>query len=223
MPKLKLYSSVKSPYARKVRIVLAEKQIAHEFIETSAAAPGSPVPKINPLGKVPVMVVDDETVLYDSGVIAEYLDMLVPLPSLLPAGGMERVKVRRWDALGQGICDAAVEIVHERNRPVEAQRSPERIAKQRIKVENGLAAAEREIGDREWCHGSALSLGDIALVMAMGWITLRLPDIEWQGKLPRLAAYQARLEQRASFRETAVPELAAAMAAAMQRVVAAAR
>ena len=213
MPKLQLYCSVLSPYARKVRIVLAEKQIPHEFIEISASAPGSPVPKINPLGKVPVMVVDDETVLYDSGVIAEYLDMLVPAPSLLPAGGMERVLVRRWDALGQGICDAAVAIAHERNRSVEAQRSPELMAKQRITVENGLAAADRDIGDREWCYGNALSLGDISLVMAMGWVTQRLPEIEWHRNLPRLAAYRARLEERASFRATANPNLTAALAA----------
>ena len=212
MPKLQLYCSMISPYARKVRIALAEKAIPYEFIETSASAPGSLVPKINPLGKVPVMVVDDSTVLYDSGVIAEYVDTLAPTPSLLPAGGMERVLVRRWDALGQGICDAAVAIVHERNRGMEAQRSPEVMAKQRLKVENGLAAAARDIGDRQWCYGNGLSLGDISLVMAMGWITQRLPDIEWHRNQPSLAAYRARLEQRASFRATAHPALTAALA-----------
>src|SRR5579871_2318551 len=101
-----LLGSVNSPFVRKVRMLLLEKNIAFELTEVSPADPSSVLPEVNPLGKVPALLTDDERAVYDSSVIVEYLETLHPEPALLPPVGMERVSVKRWEALADGICDA---------------------------------------------------------------------------------------------------------------------
>ena len=110
---MKLFGSLGSPYARKVRILLAEKNIAHEFVIARGSAPDSPVPPYNPLGKIPTLVRDDGRGLYDSPVIIEYLDAFGTGPKLIPEDFDSRIEVRRWEALGDGIADATVNISHE--------------------------------------------------------------------------------------------------------------
>lgn len=104
---MKLIGSLTSPYARKARVVLAEKKIEYDFELDSPWTPDNKVAQINPLGKIPVLVLDDDTVLFDSRVIVEYLDNVTPNNKLMPAPNRERTEVKRWEALGDGVCDAA--------------------------------------------------------------------------------------------------------------------
>lgn len=199
---MKLYGTPGSPFARKVRIVLEEKRIPHEYIVARGSAPGSPVPAFNPLGKVPTLVRDDGRPLYDSSVIVEYLDRLGSGPRLLPDAPEERVEVRRWEALGDGITEATVLVNHDLREPKEKQHAPEWHERQRAKIVRGLAAMEKELGAGEHCHGGRFTLADIAAGYALGYLDFALPDIEWRKAHPALARLAARLAPRPSFSAT---------------------
>ena len=201
----KLIGTLGSPFVRKVRMVLAEKNIPYLMIENSPSQQGSIVPTVNPLGKVPAMLTDDERSLYDSRVIVEYLDTLHPDNPLLPPVGMARISVKRWEALADGLSDATVAVVSERRRENELQRSPEWIAKQMGKVQRAVTTLAEEIGDREWCHGDHLTLADLAVMAALGYVTLRLPEMDWRSEFPNLHAYFVRHAQRQSFIDTTPP------------------
>lgn len=200
---MKLLASKTSPYARKVRILLAEKQIPFELVEESAWNAQSTVPRFNPLNKVPVLVLDDGTALYDSSVIAEYLDPL-GAPVFIPPAGLDRAKVRRDEALGNGITDAGLTIFLERKRPANLQ-DPAWIARQKSKVEAGIAALERELGGKAYLHGDAMTLGDIACACALLWLEFRLPEFGWRRAHAALGRWIERLEARPSFAETRPP------------------
>src|SRR5438552_1635452 len=113
---MKLIGSLTSPYTRKARVVLSEKRIDYEFVVENAWDPASKVPDYNPLGKVPVLVLDDGTAIFDSPVIVDYLDTVTPVGRLIPEPTRQRILVRRWEALADGILDAAASIVMERKR-----------------------------------------------------------------------------------------------------------
>ena len=110
---MKLLGHDGSPYFRKVRIVLEEKCIPYERVMAKGSAPGSPVPEYNPLAKIPVLVADSGKAIYDSPVIVDYLETLVPEPRLVPEPVEQRVDVKRWEALGDGITDATVLVSHD--------------------------------------------------------------------------------------------------------------
>jgi glutathione S-transferase len=114
---MKLIGSYTSPYVRKVRVVLAEKKFEYEFVIDSPWLEDSTVPDLNPLGKIPVLLLDDETQLFDSRVIVEYIDAVTPNNKLFPAPNRERIEVKRWEALADGICDAAATAFLEAKRP----------------------------------------------------------------------------------------------------------
>ncbi len=202
MPKITLLGGNASPFTRKVRIVLAEKNIAYEQIKAATAGEDNPVIPVNPLGKIPTIIIDGQNSLYDSSVIAEYLDTIAPVPLLLPPPGLDRVEVKRWESLGDGICDAGVALMGERRRTVETERSQEFIARQYNKFERGIAVAAKELGDRQWCHGNAFTLADVALVTAIDYIEFRFPELDWRKRYPNLDAYQARLTKRPAFAST---------------------
>ena len=143
---MKLIASPTSPYARKVRIALVEKRIDCEFVEDSPWSPGTKATLHNPLGKVPVLVLDDGTSLYDSRVIVEYLDTVSPVSRLIPEPSRQRIAVKRWEALADGICDAAVAVVLEGKRPA-MQQSKEWIARQRDKIDRGVRELATELED----------------------------------------------------------------------------
>ena len=147
---LKLYGTSGSPYVRKVRIVLAEKAIPFEMVVQRASAPDSQVPQFNPLGKVPVLVLDDGSALYDSPVIVEYLDGLVPARRLIPPAFDQRIQVKRWEALGDGIADATVLISHDRRKPAPAQEPPEWYTRQWLKIKRGIQTMSDDLGDRNF-------------------------------------------------------------------------
>lgn len=199
---MKLYGSPGSPFARKVRIVLAERNIAHEYIVARGSAPDSPVPAFNPLAKIPTLVRDDGRGLYDSVVIVEYLDALGSGPRLIPENFAERIEVRRWEALGDGITEAAVNINHEYREPADKRRAPEWFARQQLKIERGLAVMEHDLGANEFCCCQRYTLADIAAGYALGYLDFGLPAYEWRSKHPALAALSGRLAARAAFSTT---------------------
>ncbi|MEE8288296.1 MAG: glutathione S-transferase N-terminal domain-containing protein [Nitrosomonadaceae bacterium] len=199
---MKLVGSLTSPYVRKVRVVLAEKRIGYNFDVDIPWNVGSHVPDYNPLGKVPVLIMDDGAALFDSRVIVEYLDSAYPLSRLIPESNRDRIMVKRWEALADGISDAAATIFLERKRPDTLQ-NLEWITRQQKKVTLGLEAAARELCDKKWCEGNAYSLADIALCCTLGFLVFRFPEIEWRNTFPNLANLADTLEGRVSFMETA--------------------
>ncbi|MBI3714566.1 MAG: glutathione S-transferase N-terminal domain-containing protein [Betaproteobacteria bacterium] len=198
---MKLIGSYPSPYTRKVRIVMAEKRIEAEFVEDNVWSADTKVTEINPLTKVPVLVMDDDITLFDSRVIAEFLDGVTPVSKLIPESGRDRALVKRWEALGDGIADAGIAMFLERKRPPET-RGKEWIVRQQGKVETAIAAAARDLGERDYCHGLSLSLGDISLACALLWLEFRMPEITWREQYPNLKAWIEKLETRPSFIDT---------------------
>ena len=198
---MKLLGTFTSPYVRKTRIVLAEKKIDCEFVLNSPWVEGSSVSQHNPLGKIPVLIFDDNSTLFDSRVIVEYLDNLAPNNRLIPATGRERIQVRRWEALADGICDAAAAAFLEAKRAGE-QKSQSSIDRQRGKIVLGLAASSTDLGEQPWCYGNSITLADIALGTALGYLLFRFPDIEWQALHPNLARLYDKLMLRQSFIDT---------------------
>ena len=199
---MKLFGSPGSPYARKVRVVLAEKQIPHEYVVARGSAPGSPVPQYNPLGKVPTLVLDDGRALYDSPVIVEYLDTMGKGPRLIPEAPAERIEVLRWQALGDGIAEATVNINHDLREPKEKQHAPEWFQRQRDKIDRGLATIEKDLGSAQFCFGGRFTLADIAVGYAVSYLDFALPDVEWRKASPKLAKLAERLYARPSFATT---------------------
>ncbi|SFW12007.1 glutathione S-transferase [Nitrosovibrio sp. Nv17] len=199
---MKLIGSLTSPYVRKVRIVLAEKRIGYDFEVDSPWDAENHVSHHNPLGKIPVLILDDGSSLFDSRVIVEYLDSVNPVSRLIPEPNRHRITVKRWEALADGICDAAAAVFLERRR-VAAEQSPDWISRQLTKVTQGLAGAARELGDRKWCDGNAYTLADVALGCTLGYLAFRFPEIEWRTTSPNLAELSDKLEKRAPFMETA--------------------
>ncbi|HWD16064.1 MAG TPA: glutathione S-transferase [Casimicrobiaceae bacterium] len=201
---MKLIASRTSPYARKVRVVLAEKKVECQVVETSPYEAGNPVHAWNPLGKLPVLVLDDGTHLFDSRVIVEYIDLVSPVSRLIPEPARQRIAVKKWEALADGVNDATATIVLERKRPANLQ-SDEWIARQRRKVDEGVAEFARELGDRAWCYGESFSLADIAVGCALGYLDLRLSELDWRDLYPNLAKLADKLGKRPSFTDTAPP------------------
>lgn len=202
---MKLFATPNSPYARKVRVVLAEKRIDCEVIMVpSLSAPESPVPPYNPLGKVPTLVLDDGEALYDSVVIVGYLDNKTPVAHLIPQDNYARAVVRRWEALADGLCDAAVAVVMEYRRAPEKQ-DETLVERQTLKVRRGLAVMASEMADSKWCVGEHFSLADISSGCALAYIDLRMPELNWQAEYPNLARLYDQLLARPSFRDSAPP------------------
>jgi glutathione S-transferase len=202
---MKLFTTAASPYARKVRIVLAEKRIDCEIVMlASLSDPASPLPDHNPLGKVPTLVLDDGRSLYDSPVIAEYLDNKTPVAHLIPQEHNLRVDVRCWEALADGVCDAAVAVVMEKRRPTEGQDAA-LIERQMLKVTRGLETMSKELGEGKWCVDDVFSLADIAVGCALAYVNLRMPETGWQKAYPNLAKLYTTLAKRPSFVDSAPP------------------
>jgi glutathione S-transferase len=198
---MKLLGAHPSPFTRKVRIVLAEKKIDYDFVIASPQAEGSPVPTHNPLGKVPVLVLEDENAVYDSRVIVEFLDNVSPISRLIPPGNRERIEVRRWEALADGVVDAAVLVRYENQRKA-GERSAAWIERQMGKMRAGIATMERELGDKSFCAGNSYTLADIAVGVCLGYLDFRFPQLGWRDTHPNLVRLEAKLAERQSFIDT---------------------
>ena len=202
---MKLIGSLTSPYVRKVRILLKEKNIACEFVVDNPSEPGSQVPQTNPLGKVPTLVLDNGKSLYDSVLLVEYIDSLKGVP-LIPSGDA-RWDVQRWHMLGQGIVDAVVARMLEGRR---AHPLPEVIARQEGKIARALAVAHNTERGANYLVGERFSLADIALGVALEYIDFRYPH-DWRSQYPRLAQWLSGISKRGSFAETVPPGMERAL------------
>ena len=199
---MKLYGSLTSPYVRKLRILLREKGVACEFVQADAWAADSPVPRLNPLGKVPVLERDNGSALYDSPVILEYLDSL-KAPALLAPAGEERWTMLRLQALADGILDATVTRLLESRRPG-PQQSPENIKRQEEKIARALAYASSMPRGEAYLMQNRFTVADLCLGVALEYVDFRYPH-DWRGKHPRLALWLAGIGTRPAFAETVPP------------------
>lgn len=199
---MKLLGSPGSPYARKARIAMLEKNIACEFVPDRPSAPGSQVPVHNPLGKVPVLVRDDGRALYDSVVIVEYFDHLGSGPKLAPASFDDRIEVKRMEALGDGITDCIVALTHDSRFSDTCDQNADWYQKQFKKIERALTALQNDIGTREFCFGNAFTVGDISAGCALGYLDRAYASYDWRGKYPGLKRYADKLFARPSFAAT---------------------
>jgi glutathione S-transferase len=204
---LQLISATPSPYARKVRIALAEKGIPFELVTEVPWNSTTQTPKHNPLEKLPVLILEDGGSVYESRYILEVIEAKWPEPALVPADTWERLAARKVEVIADGICDALVLLFWERHRPAE-QRSAEWIARQRRKVDGGLRALAETAGDREWVVGDRFGLADIATGTVLRYLDVRFPEHPWRAQYPNLVALSARLEARPSFATTVpVPQV----------------
>jgi glutathione S-transferase len=203
---MKLIGSVNSPYVRKVRIVLAEKKLDYQFAEEDVWGSDA-ILASNPLGKVPCLVMEGGEAVFDSRVIVEYLDARSPLARLIPEANRERTEVRTWEALADGILDAAILARLEANWPGRSaeQRSQAWIDRQMVKVNASLVAIATGVAAKPWCTGIHMTLGDVAVGCALGYLEFRFPHLAWRTEHPNLARLADKLNARQSFIDTAPP------------------
>jgi glutathione S-transferase len=204
MPTMKIIGSATSPYVRKVRIVMAEKKLDYQLVMEDVWAADSTITASNPLGKVPCLVMEGGEAVFDSRVIVEYLDTLSPVGKLIPTQGRERAEVKTWEALADGLLDAALLARLEASwvgRTAE-QRSDKWISWQMNKIQAALHAMSTGLGDKPFCSGIHLSLSDIAVGCALAYLDLRFATVDWRSAHPNLAKLQEKLALRPSFIET---------------------
>lgn len=199
---MKLIGSNASPYVRKVRVVMAEKKLDYSFVLEDVWSPQSKIADLNPLAKVPCLIMEDGGAMFDSRVIVEYIDTLTPVGKLIPAHGRERAEVKCWEALADGVMDAGVLVRLERTQRPAAQQSKAWIERQMAKVDSGLAAMSSGLGDSTFCTGNHYTLADVAVGCALGWIAFRFPEIDWRNNHPNLARLFDKLSERPSFKDT---------------------
>jgi glutathione S-transferase len=202
---MKLIGSPTSPYVRKVRIVFFEKKVDVDLEIENVWAPDTKITNYNPLGKVPCLLLDDGEAIYDSRVIAEYVDTLSPVGKLIPTESRERATVKTWEALADGIKDAGILARLEATLRPPEQQSPVWVDRQIGKIKAALEQMSCKLDNNAWCHGNQMTLADIAVGCALGYLLFRFPSIAWQAQYPNLDALYQKLIQRPSFIETAPP------------------
>ena len=200
---MKLIGSLASPYVRKVRVVMAEKMIDYQLELEDVWSVDSKIQQANPLGKVPCLIMEDGGAVFDSRVIVEYLDNVTPLHKLIPSDGRARAEVKCWEALSDGLLDAAILVRLEHGQRPEEKRHEPWIARQMGKVDAALQAMSQGLGDKAWACGGKYSLADISIGCTLGWLSFRFPDKPWREHYPNLARHLDKLSQRPSFIDTA--------------------
>ena len=202
---MKLIGSTTSPYVRKVRVVMAEKKLDYQFVLDDVWSADTQVTASNPLGKVPCLIMEGGEALFDSRVIVEYLDTLSPVGKLIPSVGRERAEVKTWEALADGILDAALLARMETvwTGRTKNQRGQAWIDRQIGKIDASLLAMAQGLGDKPFCSGGHLSLADIAVGCALSYLDFRFPKLDWRNRHPNLVKMLERLETRPSFASTA--------------------
>jgi glutathione S-transferase len=198
---MRLISATPSPYARKVRIALAEKRIPFELVTEVPWNDDTSTPQHNPLEKLPILILDDGATVYESRFILEYLELKHPEPRLLPRDVDSVLAAKRFEVLADGVCDALVLIFLERARAPE-RRSPEWEARQYRKVQGGLKEIARTVTSGPFVLGDSFGLADIAVGCLLGYLDVRFPEFRWREPHPNLAALSDRLAERPSFKST---------------------
>ena len=199
---MKLLAALISPYSRKVRVVLAEKKIDCEMEIVDVAPADNPVNTHNPLGKIPTLLLDDGTALYDSRVIVEFLDSVSPISRLIPEPTRDRVAVRRWEALADGVLDAGLLVRYESLRDAKEQ-SKTWVGKQLARMKRGAEQISKELGERTYCHADRYSLADIAVACCSGWLAFRKPGgVDWLKDYPALSRHYDKMMERPAVADT---------------------
>ena len=203
---MKLIGSLSSPYVRKVRIVMAEKKLDYQ-LELEDVWASDRILASNPLGKVPCLVMEGGEAVFDSRVIVQYVDTLSPVGRLIPERGRERAEVCTWEALADGVLDAAILVRLEQtwSGRSEAQRSTAWVERQLGKMDAGVQAMAKGLGDKAWCSGVHFSLSDIAVGCALGYLDFRFSHLDWRADHANLARLHEKLSLRASFVDTQPP------------------
>ena len=203
---MKLIGSPTSPYVRKVRVVMAEKKLDFQLVHEDPWN-AEVVLKSNPLGKVPCLVMEGGEAVFDSRVIVEYLDTLSPVGKLIPPTGRERIEVRTWEALADGLIDASILARLEQtwSGRTPEQRSQAWIDRQMSRVETSLKAMGQGLGEKPWCHGNSFTLADIAVGCALGYLDFRFAHIDWRAAHPNLHKLFDKLSARQSFIDSGPP------------------
>jgi glutathione S-transferase len=197
---MKLLAATASPYTRKVRIVLAEKKIECDLQMVDVAPVDNPVNPHNPLGKIPTLILDDGTALYDSRVIVEYLDNVSPISRLIPDNNRDRSAVRRWEALADGVLDAGLLWRYESLRDKKEQSGAWQ-GKQLARMRRGMEQLAKEIG--AFCHGERYSLADIAVGCCVGWLDFRKPGaVDWRAEYEPVSRHYDKMMERPAFADT---------------------
>lgn len=204
---MQLISATPSPYARKVRITLAEKGVPFELVTEVPWNSTSATPKHNPLEKLPVLILDDGSSVYESRFILEWIEAKYPEPPMLPGNIDGKLFARQVEVVVDGVCDACVSLFWERHRDPDKQ-SAEWKARQMRKVDGGLKALAEWVGDREFIVEDRFGLADVATGTLCRYLDVRFADLPWRDTHPNLAAYSDRIERRPSFAETVpVPQV----------------
>lgn len=199
---MKLLYSPTSPYARKVRVTAAEKGLTDkiEVVPTNPFDDIADLGPVNPVGKVPALVTENGTALYDSPVICEYLDSIGIGPLLVPTLGEARWTVLRQQALADGVLDAAFSLVMEMRRP-ESERSQSWIDRWTAGINRSADAIDAEAGNLS----ADVTLAHVAFGCALAYLDFRLGDLNWRDGRPNAAAWYETFSQRPSMTST-VPE-----------------
>jgi glutathione S-transferase len=198
---MKLISATPSPYARKVRIALAEKSLPFELLTEVPWNDDTTLPAYNPLEKLPVLILDDGSTIWESSFILEWIERKFPNPPLLPSDDDGILAHKRMDVLATGVCDAFLLVFFERMRP-EAHRSQPWIDRQMRKVRGGLAEIARVVGDQPFAVRDSFGIADIAAGSVLGYLDVRFPELGWRTTHCKLSRYMDGLMQRPSFQAT---------------------
>ncbi len=198
---MKLHWSPRSPFVRKVMIVLHETGQLEDVecvrtVVAFATPPADDILNDNPLGKIPALVLDDGRCLFDSRVICEYLDTQHQGERLLPAGGAERITHLRWQAFGDGVTDL---LLLFRLEYLREQPDPAMLEGFGRKLRASLKVLEREAGE---LNAAPFGLGHIGVACALGQLDLRFADSKWRPAAPALAGWYDKVSQRPSFLAT---------------------
>ncbi|HEX7027914.1 MAG TPA: glutathione S-transferase family protein [Gammaproteobacteria bacterium] len=203
---MKLYFSLTSPFARKVRLTLLELKIDNVTPVVINPWTDTELRNLNPLSQVPTLLLDDDTVLYDSAVICEYLNELAG-GDIVPRGGAERWNTLRQQALADGLAEATVRCFLQLKRPAQ-ERQQDVVDRQQQAIDAALHAFE----DEPLPLPAALPgtedvplIGELALASALGYLDLRMPQKEWRNGHPALAEWFEVFSRRPSMRETEPP------------------
>ncbi|EQA9286286.1 glutathione S-transferase [Escherichia coli] len=201
---MKLVGSYTSPFVRKLSILLLEKGITFEFINELPYNADNGVAQFNPLGKVPVLVTEGGECWFDSPIIAEYIELMNVAPAMLPRDPLESLRVRKIEALADGIMDAGLVSVREQARPA-AQQSEDELLRQREKINRSLDVLEGYLVDGT-LKTDTVNLATIAIACAVGYLNFRRVAPGWCVDRPHLVKLVENLFSRESFARTEPPK-----------------
>ena len=198
---LKLLSATPSPFARKVRVVLLEKNIPFELKTINPWNMNADIERFNPLGKIPVLITANNETIYDSKFIIEWIEHNYPDPAVFPTDAKTKFKAQQIQVIADGICEAVILLFFENMRP-DPQQSKPWAERQIKKISNGLQALEQQISNDDFCVDNTFGIADISVVSAVDYLSLRFKTYEWRNKFTRISKFVARQSARQSFIET---------------------